>query len=110
MSLYFTPAACTCLLSTSRQATDQLLFRRAQAFAIFWTIAGLIAIVVCLLAIAKEGRNNASWVFGNFESQAGWPAGWSFFIGLLQAAYATSATGMIISCVIRPCIEIRLQY
>ncbi|KAJ5890347.1 uncharacterized protein N7473_006575 [Penicillium subrubescens] len=74
-----------------------------ETFAIFWTIAGLIAIVVCLLAIAKEGRNNASWVFGNFEPQAGWPAGWSFFIGLLQAAYATSATGMIISL----CEEVR---
>jgi amino acid transporter len=74
-----------------------------ETFAIFWTIAGLIAIVVCLLAIAKEGRNNASWVFGHFEPQAGWPAGWSFFIGLLQAAYATSATGMIISL----CEEVR---
>lgn len=85
-------------LSVSSQATNILLFSPyAQTFAIFWTIAGLIAIVVCLLAIAKEGRNNASWVFGNFEPQAGWPAGWSFFIGLLQAAYATSATGMIIS-------------
>lgn len=72
----------------------------AQTFAIFWTIAGLIAIVICLLAIAKEGRNNAAWVFGHFEPQAGWPAGWSFFIGLLQAAYATSATGMIISLVL----------
>ncbi|KAF3384793.1 hypothetical protein F1880_001735 [Penicillium rolfsii] len=74
-----------------------------ETFAIFWTIAGLIAIVVCLLAIAKEGRRNASWVFGHFEPQAGWPAGWSFFIGLLQAAYATSATGMIISL----CEEVR---
>jgi hypothetical protein len=57
----------------------------------------LIAIVVCLLAIAKEGRRSGAWVFGHFETQAGWPAGWSFFIGLLQAAYATSATGMIVS-------------
>ncbi|KAG0152898.1 hypothetical protein PDIDSM_1857 [Penicillium digitatum] len=68
-----------------------------ETFAIFWTMAGLLAIVVCLLAIAKQGRHDASWVFGHFETQAGWPAGWSFFIGLLQAAYATSATGMIIS-------------
>lgn len=60
-------------------------------------MAGLTAIVVCLLAVAKHGRNSGAWVFGNFQPQAGWPAGWSFFIGLLQAAYATSATGMIIS-------------
>jgi hypothetical protein len=57
----------------------------------------LVAIIVCLLAIAKQGRHSGAWVFGHFETQAGWPAGWSFFIGLLQAAYATSATGMIIS-------------
>ncbi|KAJ5681331.1 Amino acid/polyamine transporter I [Penicillium maclennaniae] len=68
-----------------------------ETFAIFWTIAGLVAIVVCLLAVAKEGRHSGAWVFGHFEPQAGWPAGWSFFIGLLQAAYATSATGMIVS-------------
>ncbi|KAJ5224963.1 hypothetical protein N7468_006188 [Penicillium chermesinum] len=65
--------------------------------AIFLTLVGLVAIVICLLVVAHEGRRSASWVFGNFEPQAGWPAGWSFFIGLLQAAYATSATGMIIS-------------
>ncbi|KAJ5698041.1 hypothetical protein N7462_000046 [Penicillium macrosclerotiorum] len=74
-----------------------------ETFAIFWTIAGLMAIVICLLVIAKGGRREADWVFGNFEPQAGWPAGWSFFIGLLQAAYATSATGMIISL----CEEVR---
>ncbi|KAJ5580334.1 uncharacterized protein N7459_006319 [Penicillium hispanicum] len=74
-----------------------------ETFAIFWTIAGLVAIIVCLLAIAKGGRHSGGWVFGHFEPQAGWPAGWSFFIGLLQAAYATSATGMIISL----CEEVR---
>lgn len=63
----------------------------------------MICIIVCLLVIAKGGRNKASWVFGSFEPNAGWPAGWSFFIGLLQAAYATSATGMIISL----CEEVR---
>ncbi|KAJ5313103.1 hypothetical protein PENANT_c018G08864 [Penicillium antarcticum] len=74
-----------------------------ETFAIFWTLAGLVAIIVCLLAIAKQGRHSGAWVFGHFETQAGWPAGWSFFIGLLQAAYATSATGMIISL----CEEVR---
>ncbi|KAF2714898.1 amino acid transporter [Pleomassaria siparia CBS 279.74] len=69
-----------------------------DTFAIFWTFAGLICIVVCVLAIAKNGRHNASYVFGEFDpSNSGWPAGWSFCVGLLQAAYATSSTGMIIS-------------
>ncbi|KAL3457565.1 amino acid/polyamine transporter I [Aspergillus heterothallicus] len=74
-----------------------------ESFAIFWTLAGVIAIDICLLVIAKGGRNNAKWVFGHFEPQTGWPDGWSFCIGLLQAAYATSSTGMIITM----CEEVR---
>ncbi|PSN74852.1 amino acid transporter [Corynespora cassiicola Philippines] len=69
-----------------------------DTFAIFWTFAGLIAIVVCVLAIAKNGRHSATYVFTEFDaSNSGWTPGWSFCIGLLHAAYATSSTGMIIS-------------
>ncbi|EAU29283.1 conserved hypothetical protein [Aspergillus terreus NIH2624] len=74
-----------------------------EFFAIFWTLAGLLAITVCILVLARGGRHTGKWVFTHFEPQAGWPAGWSFCIGLLQAAYATSATGMIISM----CEEVR---
>lgn len=62
-------------------------------------MVGLVAIMITILVVAKEGRHDAAWVFGHFEPQSGWPDGWSFCIGLLQAAYATSATGMIISYV-----------
>lgn len=68
--------------------------------AIYWTFAGLISIVVCILAIAKNGRHSAEYVFTTFEPRSGWTPGWSFCVGLLQAAYATSSTGMIISYVI----------
>ncbi|KAI1091738.1 amino acid transporter [Rostrohypoxylon terebratum] len=68
-----------------------------DTFAIFWTFAGVLAIMVCVLAIAKEGRHDAKWVFGHFEANSGWTPGWSFVVGLLHAAYATSSTGMIIS-------------
>ncbi|KAJ5385164.1 hypothetical protein N7517_003075 [Penicillium concentricum] len=67
-----------------------------DTFAIFWTLAGLLAIVICVLAIAKEGRHDAEYVFTSFEPESGWPAGWSFCVGLLQAAYSTSSTGMVI--------------
>lgn len=63
----------------------------------FWTFTGLIAILVTVLAVAKNGRRDASFAFGDFEPTSGWPAGWSFCVGLLHAAYATSSTGMIIS-------------
>jgi hypothetical protein len=57
----------------------------------------VICIIVCSLAIADQGRHSASYAFGHFEANSGWIDGWSFCIGLLHAAYATSATGMIIS-------------
>lgn len=54
--------------------------------------------MACVLAIAKNGRHDASYVFTHFESNSGWtPPGWSFMVGLLHAAYATSSTGMVIS-------------
>ncbi|OCK82032.1 amino acid permease [Lepidopterella palustris CBS 459.81] len=68
-----------------------------DTFAIFWTFAGLLAIIICTFAIAKNGRHTGDYVFRDFEPASGWPAGWSFCVGLLQAAYATSSTGMIIS-------------
>ncbi|OTA68076.1 amino acid transporter [Hypoxylon sp. EC38] len=74
-----------------------------DTFAIFWTFAGVIAIMCCVLAIAKEGRHDAKWVFTHFETNSGWTPGWSFVVGLLHAAYATSSTGMIISM----CEEVR---
>jgi amino acid transporter len=80
-----------------------LTFSVSQTFAIFWTFAGVIAIMVCVLAIASEGRRDASYVFTHFEVNSGWTPGWSFMVGLLHAAYATSSTGMIISM----CEEVR---
>ncbi|KAJ5897578.1 hypothetical protein N7504_007866 [Penicillium tannophilum] len=68
-----------------------------DTFAIFWTLAGVLATVICVLVIAKNGRHSAEYVFTNFEPQSGWPVGWSFCVGLLQAAYTTSSTGMVIS-------------
>jgi amino acid transporter len=69
-----------------------------DTFAIFWTLGGVVAIVICVLAIAKNGRHSASYVFTTLDtSNSGWVPGWSFMVGLLHAAYATSSTGMIIS-------------
>ncbi|KAF2838136.1 amino acid transporter [Patellaria atrata CBS 101060] len=74
-----------------------------DTFAIFWTFAGVIAMVITILVLAKNGRHDAEYVFTHFEPQSGWVPGWSFCVGLLQAAYATSSTGMIISM----CEEVR---
>lgn len=74
-----------------------------QTFAIFWTFAGLFAILITILVVAKGGRRSADFALGAFEPTSGWPAGWSFCVGLLHAAYATSSTGMVISM----CEEVR---
>ena len=68
-----------------------------DTFAVYWTFTGLVAILVTILAVAKEGRRSGAYAFGHFEPTSGWPAGWSFMVGILHAAYATSSTGMIIS-------------
>lgn len=69
-------------------------------FGIYWTFAGIFAILISVLAVAKNGRNSGAYAFGHFdpiESGSGWTPGWSFMVGLLHAAYATSSTGMVIS-------------
>ncbi|KAI1323740.1 amino acid transporter [Xylariaceae sp. FL0255] len=68
-----------------------------DTFAIFWTFAGVIAILITVLVVANHGRHTGEYVLGHFETNSGWIPGWSFFVGLLHAAYATSSTGMIIS-------------
>lgn len=65
--------------------------------AILWTFAGVAAIIISTLVVAHQGRRSAEWAFTRFENNTGWPDGWSFCVGLLHAAYATSSTGMIIS-------------
>ncbi|KAE8157503.1 amino acid/polyamine transporter I [Aspergillus tamarii] len=74
-----------------------------ETFAIFWTLVGVTAIIITILVVASNGRHSAKYVFTDFSPQSGWPEGWSFCIGLLQAAYALSATGMITSM----CEEVR---
>ncbi|OLN91701.1 Polyamine transporter TPO5 [Colletotrichum chlorophyti] len=71
--------------------------------AIFWTFAGVLAIIISVLVVAKGGRHDAKYVFTHFEANSGWPDGWSFCVGLLHAGYATSSTGMVISM----CEEVR---
>lgn len=85
------------LALTHRLSDQSLGLTYLQAFATFWTLAALVATAICTLAIAKNGRHSGEYVFGDFEPLSGWTPGWAFCVGLLQAGYATSSTGMIIS-------------
>ncbi|CAH0035752.1 unnamed protein product [Clonostachys rhizophaga] len=85
------------LLCTAVSSLGNRWLHILDTAAIFWTLAGVLAIIITILIMAKGGRRSADFVFTHFESNSGWPDGWSFMVGLLHAAYATSSTGMIIS-------------
>ncbi|RHZ64285.1 putative GABA permease [Aspergillus thermomutatus] len=62
---------------------------------IFWTAASVLIILIVLLTMA-DNRRDAAFVFGHYDaSDSGWPSGWAFFVGLLQAAYTLTGYGMV---------------
>ncbi|KAK5163607.1 uncharacterized protein LTR77_010556 [Saxophila tyrrhenica] len=64
---------------------------------IYWTAASVLIIFVTLFAMADNYRDGA-YVFGHFDASAsGWMPGWSFFVGLLQAAYVLTGYGLVAS-------------
>ncbi|CAI6328546.1 unnamed protein product [Periconia digitata] len=64
---------------------------------IYWTASSVVIILVTLLSMADTKRN-AKFVFTHYDaSQSGWPSGWAFFVGLLQAAYTLTGYGMVAS-------------
>ncbi|KAF9262083.1 hypothetical protein L218DRAFT_973720 [Marasmius fiardii PR-910] len=75
-----------------------------QILSAYWTLLGVIVLLVCLSVKAAVGRHSASFALGHFDASAsGWTPGWSFFIGLLPvrshsfSSYCFSAICMISS-------------
>ena len=80
----------------ARQCLLITLFDLINKVCIFWTAASVIIILVTLLTMADNGRNSGEFVFAHYDSsESGWPAGWAFFVGLLQAAYTLTGYGMV---------------
>lgn len=64
---------------------------------IYFTAAGVLIILVTLLVKAPS-RHTGAFAFGHFDaSSSGWPDGWAFFVGLLQAAYTLTGYGLVAS-------------
>ncbi|CAG5154040.1 uncharacterized protein ALTATR162_LOCUS3437 [Alternaria atra] len=62
---------------------------------IYWTATSVVVIMVVLLSMA-DNKRDADFVFTHYDaSQSGWPSGWAFFVGLLQAAYTLTGYGMV---------------
>ncbi|ODN80855.1 hypothetical protein L202_02996 [Cryptococcus amylolentus CBS 6039] len=63
---------------------------------LWWTGASS-QIIVTLLAMA-DTRHSGKYAFTEYDpSPSGWPAGWSWFVGLLQCAYTLTGYGMVAS-------------
>ena len=57
---------------------------------IYWTSASVITIIVTIL-VMSDNRRDAKFVFSHYDASAsGWPDGWAWFVGLLQAACKSS--------------------
>jgi amino acid transporter len=62
-----------------------------------WTGLSILIILIALSVKADVGRHSASYSLGHYDTSfSGW-GGFTFFIGLLPAAYTFSAIGMISS-------------
>lgn len=62
-----------------------------------WTLISILIILIALSVKADVGRHSAAYALGHYDtSLSGW-GGFTFFIGLLPAAYTFSAIGMISS-------------
>lgn len=62
---------------------------------IYWTAASVLIILVTLLAMSDNYRSG-EYVFSHYDaSESGWPSGWAFFVGLLQAAYTLTGYGLV---------------
>ncbi|OJJ49549.1 hypothetical protein ASPZODRAFT_149073 [Penicilliopsis zonata CBS 506.65] len=60
-----------------------------------WTAVTILVILIALSVKADAGRHSAAWALGHYDkSLSGW-GNFTFFIGLLPAAYTFSAIGMI---------------
>ncbi|KAK5060115.1 hypothetical protein LTR84_009999 [Exophiala bonariae] len=60
-----------------------------------WTALSILIILIALSVKASTGRHSAGYALGHYDqSFSGW-GGFTFFIGLLPAAYTFSAIGMI---------------
>ena len=62
-----------------------------------WTAISIVVILIALSVSAAVGRHSAAYSLGNYDTSLSGYGGFTFFIGLLPAAYTFSAIGMISS-------------
>jgi amino acid transporter len=86
-----------CLITFVICAFGNKLLPMVDTICAAWTALSIIVILIALSVKADVGRHSAAYTLGHYDkSLAGW-GGFTFFIGLLPAAYTFSAIGMIAS-------------
>ncbi|KAG9229843.1 amino acid/polyamine transporter I [Amylocarpus encephaloides] len=86
-----------CLVSFAICALGNKFLPMVDTVCAAWTAVSIFVILVALSAKADAGRHSAAYTLGHYDtSLSGW-GGFTFFIGLLPAAYTFSAIGMISS-------------
>lgn len=60
------------------------LLDKLNQICVYWTVTSVVIIMITVLVMADDKRS-AEFVFSHYDASAsGWPAGWAFFVGLLQ--------------------------
>lgn len=87
-----------CLITFSICAFADRLLPVIDTLAAAWSLVTCIVFAITLAVLAKTGRHSASTgLVGYNPSYSGWEPHFTFFIGLLPAAYTFSAIGMVTS-------------
>lgn len=86
-----------CLLTFAICTVGNRFLPKLDIICAAWTATSILVILIGLSVQAKSGRHNISYALAHYDiSFSGW-GGFTFFIGLLPAAYTFSAIGMISS-------------
>jgi amino acid transporter len=86
-----------CLITFAICAFGNRLLPMVDTICAGWTAISILVILIALSVKADAGRHSAAYTLGHYDkSLSGW-GGFTFFIGLLPAAYTFSAIGMISS-------------
>ncbi|KAF5023717.1 hypothetical protein F66182_4221 [Fusarium sp. NRRL 66182] len=76
--------------------------------ALVWSVCGLVATTITILAAGAPDFQPAAFVFGEFINSTGWPDGIAFLLGLLQGGLGLTgfdAVAHMIEEIPQPCVR-----
>lgn len=59
--------------------------------AFYWSLTGFVVICIVVLSTGSPDFQDASFVYGDFINETGWPNGLAWLLGLLQGAFSLTA-------------------